>query len=82
MIVSTQGNAEVFAYQFTPGDDFGRNWKVVMEQRGLWRFMLNSVFISIAITIAKTILSLLSGLAFVYFRFPGKWIIFGFILLT
>lgn len=82
MIVSTQGNAEVFSYQFTPGDDLERNWKVVMEQRGLWRFMLNSVFVAIAITFTKTIFSLLSGLAFVYFRFPGKWIVFGFILIT
>ncbi|MBZ0308447.1 MAG: carbohydrate ABC transporter permease, partial [Anaerolineae bacterium] len=35
-----------------------------------------------AITVGKTILSLLSGLAFVYFRFPGKWLVFGFVLIT
>ncbi len=82
LIVSTQGNAEVFNYQFTPGDDLQRNWNVVMNQRGLGGYMVNSVFISIAVTAAKTVLSLMAGLAFVYFRFPGKWLIFGFVLIT
>lgn len=82
MIVSTQTNAEVFAYQFTPGDDLERNWRVVMEQRQLGQFMLNTVFVAVVMTIAKVILSLLAGLAFVYFRFPFKWLIFGFVLLT
>ncbi len=82
LIVSTQGNAEVFSYQFTPGDKFARNWQVVMEQRNLGRYMLNSVFISITMTVGKVIFSLLAGLAFVYFRFPGKWLVFGFVLLT
>jgi len=82
VIVSTQGNAEVFAYQFTPGDKFARSWNVVWNQQQLWRDMLNSVFISVVMTTGKVILSLLAGLAFVYFRFPGKWLVFGFILLT
>jgi sn-glycerol 3-phosphate transport system permease protein len=82
VIVSTQGNAEVFAYQFTPGDKFLRNWDVVWNQRELWRYMLNSVLVSVVMTTGKVILSLLAGLAFVYFRFPGKWLVFGFILLT
>lgn len=82
LIVSTQGNAEVFRYQFTPGDDLGRNWQVVWEQRGLGQFMLNSTIVSIFTTIAKAIFSLLAGLALVYFRFPGKWLVFSFILIT
>ena len=82
LIVSTQGNADVFAYSFIPGNEFSRNWNVVMNQRGLGGYMLNSVFVAIAVTTAKTVFSLLAGLAFVYFRFPGKWAIFGFVLLT
>jgi sn-glycerol 3-phosphate transport system permease protein len=82
IIVSTQGNAEVFSYQFTPGDRFWTNWQVVMEQRNLGRYMLNSIFISVTMTIGKVVFSLLAGLAFVYFRFPGKWLVFGFVLLT
>lgn len=82
MIVSTQDNADVFAYRFTPGDDLLRNWDVVMNRRNLWQFMLNSTFVSITMTAAKVVLSMLAGLAFIYFRFPFKWITFGFVLLT
>lgn len=82
MIVSTQSNAHVYSYQFTPGDQLLQNWDTVMNKRNLPMFMVNSIFIAIAVTTLKTILSLLAGLAFVYFRFPGKWIVFGFVLLT
>jgi len=82
LIVSTQSNADVFSYSFLPGDDFWRNWNVVMVQRDLGVFMLNSIFVSVVMTTGKVILSLLAGLAFVYFRFPGKWLVFGFVLIT
>jgi sn-glycerol 3-phosphate transport system permease protein len=82
LIVSTQSNAEVYRYQLTPGDDFLGNWDVVMNQRTLWRYMINSLIMAVTIASGKTIFALLSGLAFVYFRFPGKWIVFGFVLIT
>lgn len=81
LIVSTQNNAQVYAYQFTPGASLADNWNVVAN-RQLGNYMLNSVIVAITVTIGKTILSLLSGLAFVYFRFPGKWLVFGFVLIT
>jgi sn-glycerol 3-phosphate transport system permease protein len=82
ILVSTQTNSEVFAYQFTPGSSLENNWNVVVNIAQLWRYMLNSIFIAIAVTLGKTILSLFAGLAFVYFRFPGKWLVFGFVLIT
>ncbi len=82
MIVSTQNNADVYRYQFTPGSQFAQNWDVVINRRGLFGFIGNTIFTAITVTTAKTILSLLAGLAFVYFRFPGKWIVFGFVLIT
>src|SRR5690606_24303902 len=48
----------------------------------LGNYMLNSTIVAVAVTVGKTVLSLLAGLAFVYFRFPGKWLVFGFVLLT
>lgn len=81
MVVSTQTNAQVFSYQMYPGTAFENNLQQVMRQ-DLGRFMMNSTFISIAVAGGKTLLSLLAGLAFVYFRFPGKWLVFGFILIT
>jgi len=80
-LVATQSNADVYAYRFLPGDAFSRNLELVLN-RNLGQFMVNSTVIALAITIGKTIFSLLAGLAFVYFRFPGKWLIFGFVLIT
>jgi sn-glycerol 3-phosphate transport system permease protein len=44
--------------------------------------MRNSFVVAIAVTLGKTILSLFAGMALVYFKFPFKRFIFGFILLT
>ncbi|MCU0482589.1 MAG: carbohydrate ABC transporter permease [Anaerolineae bacterium] len=82
MLVSTQNNAQAINFQVLPGEHFPQNWQSVMVDRNLGRYMVNSVILAIIVTTGKTILSLLSGLAFVYFRFPGKWIVFGFVLLT
>lgn len=82
LLVATQTNAQVLSYRFLPGSSLGWNWNVAMIDRQLGGYMVNSVIIAIAVTVGKTVLSLLAGLAFVYFRFPGKWIVFGFVLLT
>lgn len=82
VIVSTQSNAETLSFQFTPGTRFWENLRKVIEDRNLLQYMVNSTILAIFVTVGKTILSLLAGLAFVYFRFPGKWLVFGFILLT
>lgn len=82
IIVATQNNSDVYSYQFTFGDSLRENWTMVFEMRGLHNYMLNSVIMTVAITVGKTVFSLLAGLAFVYFRFPGKWLVFGFVLIT
>lgn len=82
IIVATQSNSEVYRYQFTFGKALQENWDIVINQRHLQIYIRNSIIISITITIGKTILSLIAGLAFVYFRFPGKWLVFGFVLIT
>lgn len=82
ILVSTQNNGELFSYRFLPGSSFENNWNIVMNIAHLGNYMVNSIVIALAITAGKTILSLLAGLAFVYFRFPGKWIVFGFVLIT
>ncbi len=82
LIVSTQNNAEVFRYQLTFGSSLAFNWQQVMVARHLGHYMVNSAIMATAITVGKTVLSLLAGLAFVYFRFPGKGLAFGFVLMT
>lgn len=82
MLVSTQNNAQVINFQLLPGTSFADNWEAVMVDRFLGNYMVNSMVLAVIITVGKTILSLLAGLAFVYFRFPGKWLVFGFVLAT
>jgi sn-glycerol 3-phosphate transport system permease protein len=81
ILISTQTNADVVAFRLVPGMALNNNFQLVLS-RNLLQYMANSIFIAIVITAGKTILSLLSGLAFVYFRFPGKWIVFSFVLIT
>lgn len=81
VIVSTQTNAQTLSFQLTFGSNLASNWEGVMN-RDLLTFMWNSTLLAIWVTVGKTVLSLLAGMAFVYFRFPGKWIIFAFVLMT
>lgn len=82
VLVSTQTNVEVFRHQLLPGNSLMRHFDIVMWERGLWRFMLNSTVQALIIVVGKVVISMLAGLAFVYFRFPGKWLLFGFVLIT
>lgn len=82
LLVATQSNFEVIRYQFWPGSALRENWEFMMNQLGLWRFMINSFFIAVAVALGKVVFSLFAGLGLVYFRYPGKWFVFGFIILT
>jgi sn-glycerol 3-phosphate transport system permease protein len=46
------------------------------------KLMTNTAIVTLVVVIGKTTLALLAGLAFVYFRFRGKWILFFVVLLT
>lgn len=81
-LIATQTNAEVFRFQLTPGSGLADHFDQVWNDRNLPRFMWNSVVQAVLITVAKTVLSLLAGLAFVFFKFRGKWIVFFFVLIT
>lgn len=79
MLVSTQTNSEMFTYQILPGTSLANNMEVVFQQN-IPLLMFNTLVVASLITFGKAILSVFSGMALVYFRFPGKYIIFGFIL--
>ncbi len=82
MLIATQTNAEIFSFQFTPGSALASNFDDVWVQREFSTAMWNSFQQSFWVTVGKTILSLLAGLAFVYFKFRGKWIVFFLVLVT
>ena len=81
-LISTQTNAEVFRFQLTPGSGLRDHFDLVWNDRNIGRLMWNSLVQAVVITTAKTILSLLAGLAFVYFKFRFKWLVFFFVLIT
>lgn len=82
MLVSTQTNAETYAFQLTPGSALRDNFQTVWFDRDFAGSMMNSLKQSILVTVGKTVLSLLAGLAFVYFKFRFKWIVFFLVLIT
>ncbi|HDJ29999.1 MAG TPA: carbohydrate ABC transporter permease [Candidatus Acetothermia bacterium] len=81
---STQTTAQIYHYPPTIG--FGtsivKNYATAWNEFKLGLYMKNSFIIAIIVTVAKTILSLLTGLALVYFDFPLKAWVFYFILFT
>ncbi len=81
-LIATQTNAEIFSFKLTPGSGLAKHFDQVWNDRDLGRLMWNSVVQAFLITTAKTVLSLLAGLAFVYFKFRGKWLVFFFVLIT
>lgn len=82
LLISTQNNAQVFNHQITPGGNFVQNMRTALVERNLGRYMLNSALIASIIAVGKTILSVMAGLGLVFFRYRGKWLVFGFILVT
>ncbi len=81
---STQTRAEVFHFppKLLPGTAFLDNYRTAWYTFSLGTYMVNSTYIAIIVTVAKTALSMLAGLALVYFSFPLKDFIFYFILFT
>ncbi len=78
-LVSTQDNAQMFRLQLIPGDSFNFNLQTVLD-RNIARLMFNTLAVATMVTLGKVVLSIFSGMALVYFRFPGKSLVFGVIL--
>jgi sn-glycerol 3-phosphate transport system permease protein len=81
-LISTQTNTEIFSFQLKPGSSLSDHFQTVWVERNFSGAMLNSFQQTIIVTVGKTILSLLAGLAFVYFKFKFKWIVFFLVLVT
>lgn len=67
---------------FPPSTDLLNNIHDLFAQQDFGRLMANTFIVALAVVIGKTAFAMLSGLAFVYFQFPGKWVLFFFIVLT
>ncbi|MBN2303919.1 MAG: hypothetical protein JXQ72_05555, partial [Anaerolineae bacterium] len=67
---------------FPPSTDFFNNVNDLLTGQNFDGLIVNTFTVALVVVIAKTAFAMLSGLAFVYFQFPGKWVLFFFILLT
>jgi sn-glycerol 3-phosphate transport system permease protein len=83
--VSTLTLDEAFAVPpklFPPSSDFYGNVESLFRLQDFGQLILNTFTVAMVVVIGKTAFAMLSGLAFVYFQFPGKWVLFFFVLLT
>ena len=84
MLIATLTTLEsnIVPPSFVPGSDFGNNVRTLFESRNFQGLLWNTTVVALVTVIGKTVLAMLAGLAFVFFRFPGKWFLFFFVLLT
>ncbi len=67
---------------FPPSTDFYSNVSGLFKDQNFGQLLLNTFNVAMLVVVVKTLFAMLAGLAFVYFDFPGKWLLFFFILLT
>ena len=80
LIKATQTGAQVVGPSLMPGAHFLENVQSAWVGAGLSGYMFNSAVVAVCVTFGKTVLSLLAALAFVYFRFPLKGLVFAAVL--
>jgi sn-glycerol 3-phosphate transport system permease protein len=82
IIKSSQDRVQALSPMMRFGSSFFRNMGKALTDYKLGLYMKNSLVIAFAVTVGKIIFSFMAAFALVYFRFPGKKILFGFILIT
>ncbi|HIE48170.1 TPA: carbohydrate ABC transporter permease [Candidatus Bipolaricaulota bacterium] len=84
LLKSTQSTVQVFTYppSFAIGTHAPENYGTAWSYYHLGTLMKNTFVIAFAVTIGKTLMSLLAALALVYFDFRFKNLLFVFVLLT
>lgn len=85
LTVSSQSPTDVFAFppKFAPGSYALENYAQAWTQVNMGRLLFNSAVISVVVSVAKIVLSVLAAFAFTYFgRFRGQYLIFIMILVT
>jgi sn-glycerol 3-phosphate transport system permease protein len=81
-IKATQTRGDVMSPSLIPGLQFFKNLDIVWNAHNLGTYMKNSMIIAVAVTVGKSVFSLMAAMALVYFKIPFKRFIFGFILFT
>lgn len=82
VVKATQDRNTAISPSLLPGGLFWRNISIAWKEYHFSRYMANTVIITTAITIGKTVFSILAAMVLVYFKLPKKNLIFWGILLT
>jgi len=64
------------------GNDLWNNIRELFTEENFSRYFWNTSIVALVVVIGKTGFAMLAGLAFVYFQFPGRWVLFFFVLFT
>ncbi len=82
LVKATQTRTQVLSPSLVPGGMLFENVRAAWTGGNLGIYMRNSLIVAAAVTFGKTLLSLMAATALVYFDFPLRRFVFGFILLT
>lgn len=83
VLMSTQSASEILNVgSLGFGDQALSNYRTVLSEYGFGRYLMTTAVVAIATAIGKVAISVLAGLAIVYYDFPYKRALFFLILLT
>ncbi|WFR96674.1 ABC transporter permease subunit [Rhizobium tumorigenes] len=84
IIASTHNLADVnqTPMSLIPGNDFWVNIKTAWVNANLGSVLLNSMIVAVGVAAAKVLVSALTAFSIVYFRFPGRNVMFWMIFIT
>jgi ABC-type sugar transport system, permease component len=82
VISSLRSETDVFSFSLLPVQMQIGNFKAAWLDSGLPRTILNSLIVSITVTVVAMVFHAMSGYALARFRFPGKTYVFAWMLST
>lgn len=82
LLLASQSPSEYYSFKLLPGNSLFENISFAWNRINMGRLLLNTGFVAITVAVGKIILSVLGAFGFVYFKFRGKGLLFGLILVT
>ena len=84
LVAATHTTADVFASPppVLPGGEAIENLLRLQDETGFAKVMLNSAVIAVVYTVFSSLLSAMTGFALAKYRFTGRGLVLGFILMT
>jgi sn-glycerol 3-phosphate transport system permease protein len=83
-VISTQSLQEVIQRPplLLPSTHAVENYAEAWRRSGMGRLLVNTTIVAVVVAVGKIAISMLSAFAIVYFRFPGRQVVFWMIFLT